>query len=367
MENLERRKDPERRRMIISTGSWVRGVIVIVSALALFYLRDLVLALLTAIVIASAIEPAAVWGKKRGVPRVLAVLTIYAVTTVLFIVLFYFLFMPLLGEVATFLNAFPEYTASVAQDGAGIGHFFDSSGIFGSSAPVISLSDIFTRVNSLIISFSQGVFSSVSVAFGGVLSFILIAVLSFYLAVQEDGVGKFLRIVTPWKHERYVVGLWKRSQHKIGLWMQGQIILAVIIAVLVYLGLLLFGIKHALLLAVAAGFFEIVPLFGPIISAIPATLLAFSQDGMSLAIIVVLYFLIIHQFENQLIYPLVVKKVVGVPPMVSIVALLVGAELAGFLGLLISVPLATILMEFLSDLEQEKIAKLSKMEVECTS
>ncbi len=71
---------------------------------------------------------------------------------------------------------------------------------------------------------------------------------------------------------------------------------------------------------------------------------------------------IIHQFENQLIYPLVVKKVVGVPPMVSILALLVGGELAGFLGLVISVPIAAILMEFLSDLEQQKVAKFAKLE-----
>jgi predicted PurR-regulated permease PerM len=83
---------------------------------------------------------------------------------------------------------------------------------------------------------------------------------------------------------------------------------------------------------------------------------------MTEALIVAGFFLIIHQFENQLIYPLVVKKVVGVPPMVSILALLVGGELAGLLGIIVSVPVAAILMEFISDLEQEKVAKLAKIE-----
>ena len=66
---------------------------------------------------------------------------------------------------------------------------------------------------------------------------------------------------------------------------------------------------------------------------------------------------IIQQFENQLIYPLVVRKIVGVPPIISIVALIVGGKLAGFVGLIISVPLATMLMEFLGDIEKHKIAE----------
>ena len=194
-------------------------------------------------------------------------------------------------------------------------------------------------------------------------SFALIVVLSFYLAVQEDGVGKFLRVVTPWHKEKYVLGLWDRSKKKIGLWMQGQILLAAIIAVLVYLGLLLVRVDHPLLLAVSAGMFEIIPLFGPILAAIPAILVAFTGGGMSLALVVAGLFVIVQQFENQLIYPLVVKKVVGVPPIISILALLIGGQLAGFLGVVISVPVAAVLMELLGDFEKEKIARLADLSI----
>jgi predicted PurR-regulated permease PerM len=358
----ERRRDPEKRQMVITTGSWVRGVIVIALALALFHSKSVILILLASIVIASALEPATVWAKRFSIPRLPTVLAIYIVSALVFVVLFYFLFLPLLGEMSSFLNAFPEYAATLSKND-GLNHVLNSSGALGKTGS-ISTVDVVNKLNGLIANFSRGLFTSVSDAFGGVLSFILITILSFYLAVQEDGVGKFLKMVTPWKQERYIVSLWKRSQRKIGLWMQGQVVLALIIMVLVYPGLLIIGVDHALLLAVAAGFFEIVPLFGPIIAAIPAVLLAFGSGGMSQAVLVAIFFLIIHQFENQIIYPLVVKKVVGVPPMVSILALLVGAELAGFLGLLISVPMAAILMEFLSDLEQEKVATLSRIESE---
>lgn len=346
--------------MTITTGSWARGVLVIGLAMALFYLRDLILIILTAVVIASAIEPATQWSKRHKIPRLPSVLGLYILAALTLAGLFYFLFLPLLGEISTFLNSFPAYTEGLANSGS-FGDFFDSSGVFGNATGGISLGDIVNKINGLLLSFSQGVFSSVSIAFGGVLSLVLIVVLSFYLAVQEDGVGKFLRIITPWPQEKYVVSLWKRSQAKIGLWMQGQVLLAAIIMVLVYLGLLLSGVEHALLLAVAAGVFEIIPLFGPIIAAIPAVLVAFVGGGMSKALLVAGLFLIIQQFENQLIYPLVVKKVVGVPPMVSIIALLVGAELAGFLGILIAVPMAAIVMELLSDWEKDKDVKSAKI------
>ena len=131
--------------------------------------------------------------------------------------------------------------------------------------------------------------------------------------------------------------------------------LAVIIAILVYLGLLLLGVPNPLLLAVLAGVFEIIPLFGPILAAIPGIAFAFVDGSLSLALVVTGMYVIIQQFESQLIYPLVVKKVVGVPPIISIIALVIGAQLAGFLGLILSVPIAAILMEFFNDLQKNRI------------
>lgn len=363
MKETDRRKEPEKVKTVISTGSWVRGVVVVVVALALFTIRDLILVLLTSIVIASAVEPVAIWAKTKRLPRVPAILGLYISTAIVFAGIFYFLFLPLLGEVSTFIKSFPEYSQTLAEDPA-FSNAFGSTSLFGQVSQSIPVNDIVNEVNKYIVSFSRNAFSSVSAVFGGVFSMLLIIILSFYLAVQEDGVGKFLKVITPWTHEKYIVNLWKRSQAKIGLWMQGQLLLAAIIMVLVYLGLLLIGVEHALLLAVAAGVLEIIPLFGPIIAAIPAILFAFSGGGTTTAVVVALFFLIIHQFENQLIYPLVVKKVVGVPPMVSILALLVGGALGGFLGLVIAVPMATILMEFFSDLEQEKIDRFLALENE---
>jgi len=348
-------KEEKGHSISITTSSWVKGALVIAAAYALYLVHGFLLVIIASVVIASAIEPVAIWARNKNISRLFAVLTVYVSVTVIMVGLFYFLFLPLLGETADFVRTLPTYSESLSSSGSI--STFSPSDVARDATSLFSFNELAGHLNSLLDSFSLGFFSSFSFVFGGALSFILIIVLSFYLAVQQDGIAKFLGVIVPYQHEKYAIDLWKRSQKKIGLWMQGQLLLVVIVMVLTYLGLLLIGVPHALLLAVLAGVFELIPLFGPILAAIPAIFIAFAFEGTSMALIVAGLFLVIQQFENHLIYPLVVKKVVGVPPMVSILALVVGGQLAGFLGILISVPLAAVLMEFFSDLEREKIAR----------
>ena len=348
---------PTEKIIQIGVGTILKAILVITLFALAFYLRDILLVVLLAIIIASAVEPGTQWFSRRGVPRILSVLLLYFSAVMVLIVMFYFLFLPLLNQSAGFLSTLPGYLGELQiwnplQDSKLLGGNIDVSGF----SKNFSLSQIVEQINTAVTSLSNGFFSAASTFFGGILSFLLVIVLSFYLSVEPDGVSDFLRIVTPAKREKYVLDLWKRSQQKIGLWMQGQIVLALIVAMLVFLGLTLLRVENALLLAVIAGIFEIIPLFGPILAAIPAVTLALVTDGMTSALLVIGLYVIIQQFENQLIYPLVVRKIVGVPPLVSILALIIGGKLAGFVGILISVPLATMIMEYLSDLEKDKSA-----------
>jgi predicted PurR-regulated permease PerM len=277
----------------------------------------------------------------------------------------YFLLLPLLSESTDFLRNFPTYfNSETISNTIAANGFLSSQPIVSGLQNSINLGSVINSINNFIVNLSSNTFVAVSTVFGGVLSFLLMVVMSFYLSVENEGVGKFLKIVTPLKHESYVIDLWKRSQKKIGSWMQGQLILAVIIGVLVYLGLMLLNVPNALLLATLAAVCEIIPLFGPILASIPAITISFITSGFASALVVAGFYLIVHQFENQLIYPLVVKKVVGVPPIVSIIALVAGFELAGFLGLVLSVPIAAIIIEFFDDLEKNKIEKIERMKTQ---
>lgn len=348
----------------ISAGTITKTLLIVLGFVLLYYLRDVALVVILAIIIASAIEPGTQWFLRRKVPRILAVLLIYSAAVLSLVLVFYFIFLPLLNQSANFLSTLPGYLGELQiwnplQNNS----FLSSSSAVEGFSKNFSLSQIVEQINEHISSLSNGFFSTASTIFGGILSFILVIVLSFYLSVESDGVSNFLRIVTPAKSEKYILNLWKRSQHKIGLWMQGQLVLAIIVAMLVFLGLTLLQVDNALLLAVLAGMFEIIPIFGPILAAIPAVTLALVTNGMTSALLVVGLYVIIQQFENQLIYPLVVRKIVGVPPLISILALIIGGKLAGFVGLLISVPVATMLIEFLNDVEKNKIAEAERLRI----
>lgn len=351
-------QSPESRTILsVSTDTFVRAFLVASGFWALWTLRDLVLIIVTAVVLASAIEPAIRFLGRYHLPRIPSVLSVYTAIAGLIVGLFYAFVPPLASELIQFSEQIPGIAneldvKSLVGDG---GVLKGGEALIGQVKSGASLQEVYATLSGFSAG-SQGVVGAVGAIFGGIFSFLLIVVLSFYFAVQERGIENFLRIVVPSKKEEYVISLWSRSRAKIGKWMQGQLLLGVLIFVLVYLGLTIFGIPYALVLALLAGIMELIPVFGPIISAIPGVGVAFATGGMTLAIIIAGFYLLVQQFESNLIYPLVVRKVVGVPPILVIIALIVGFNLAGFLGILISVPVAAAIMEFVEDMERKRIS-----------
>jgi predicted PurR-regulated permease PerM len=346
---------PEHKNITITSGTIIKTIIILVLAFVFYKLLDLVLVVLTAVVIASAVEPIVKWFGKFRVKRVLAVIITYIATILVFSGLLYFFIPPVLDEAAGVLNDAPKYLESLTLWNP----LNNAENAVKGLSDKITNGDLVAQFRDLTTNISTNLVTIISNIFGGVFSFVLIIVLSFYLAVQEAGVEKFLKVVTPVQYEAHIVDLWKRSQRKIGYWMQGQLLLGLLVGILVYLGLTILGVKNALILAVFAGVFEIIPIFGPIIAAIPAILLALVDGGVTLALMVLGLFVIIQQFENHLIYPLVVKKMVGISPILVILALIIGAKLAGFLGIILSAPISSVLMEYIDDVQKDKRAALA--------
>lgn len=340
----------------ITTGTIIKTILVLTAAYALWVLRDLVLLVVTAVVLASAIEPGVAFIVRHRIPRIAAVALMYlAVFGSLFAVVYAF-FPPIIEDTQNFLLAAPQYlnTLNLPEP---LSALADPAQVAAGENQAQSILDTLFAFRSAFSDASGGVVQVVSTFFGGIFALILVIVLSFYFAIQETGIDDFIRLVTPAKHEDYVVDLWQRAHKKIGLWMQGQLLLSLIVGVIVYLGLLILGVPYALLLAVMAAVLDLIPIFGSFIAGILAVIVAFSAGGFTMALIVAGLFFVVNQFEAHLIYPLVVNKVVGIPPLLVILALIVGGTLAGFLGVLLSVPLAAAAREFLSDVERGKKAK----------
>lgn len=346
--------DNKKTAVYITSGTIIRTILFILLFYVLYLLIDLVLVVLTAVVIASSIEPATKWLGRYKIHRIPAVIGIYGVLTISIISIFYFFLPPLLDDASKLATVLPAYVDTFTFSGIIPNDASGTGKIVGDLSQTISFKDIISQAKNAVSGLSGGVFEAINLIFGGAFSFLMVIIISFYLAVQENGISNFLKLVAPIKHQGYIIDLWRRSQVKIGQWFQGQLLLGLIIGVLVYLGLTILQIPYAFLLAILAAMFELIPVFGPILAAIPAIALGFMSGGLTLGFMTAAFYLIIQQFENNLIYPLVVRKVVGVPPLLVILALIVGGKLAGFMGVILSAPMAAALIEFTNDVAKDK-------------
>lgn len=351
-----KKEEPGGYEINIPTETIVRVILVIGLFAVLWFLRDIILVVITAVVFASAVEPAVRFFVRKNVPRLLGLVVIYGFGIAFLAGLFYFFVPAILDDLTRIARTLPAHfdLASLwnpLQERSGPASSAIEEGLLNGA----NLLDFFKSGIE-----EGGALRALAVFFGGFFSLVFIVVLSFYLAAQEKGIENFLRLISPIKSRSYVVDLWKRSQIKIGLWFQGQLLLGLLVGVLTFLGLSILGVPSALLLSVLIAFFELIPVFGPVLAAVPALAIAYTEGmryvdpGLTAALFVALFYFIIQQFESHLIYPLVVRKVVGIPPVLVILALIIGAKLAGFLGILLSVPLAAVLMEFLNDVARER-------------
>jgi predicted PurR-regulated permease PerM len=176
--------------------------------------------------------------------------------------------------------------------------------------------------------------------FNGVAGFLIVLVLAFYIVVEDDAIKTLFVNVIPSEYQSFATQVAVRVIEKLGDWMRGQLLLGLIIGVLYFIGLIAVGVPYPLLLALFGGLVEFIPYIGPFISAIPVVFLAFTVSPMhaGLALIVIV---VIQQLENNVIVPKVMQRAVGLNPIVSIIAFMVGAQLFGMIGAIFSIPVAT--------------------------
>ncbi len=299
------------------------------AAITYFSLRIL-LGLFLALVISSGLEFMVNFLERRGVPRTLGVVIIFVLSALLIIVTVYTVIPLIIIDLNSALLTLDK-TASQSWWGT-----------FLSFKTTQSVSEI---INSLMSDFfAQGTspLSAVSNVLGGVALTVSILVSSFYLSLSRDGVERFIRAVLPADYEDSALKIYERSGKKIGNWFRSQILLSLTMGVLVLIALLILGVKY-----------ELVPFIGPILAGSAATIIALTASP-TLALYTLIIFVVLHQIESHLLIPIIVGRSVGLHPVLVIIALLIGFETAGFLGILIAVPAAVILQEVVENWSSKK-------------
>lgn len=298
-------------------------------------LREIIVSIFLAYILMAAVLPIVESLRKRGWPKILAVLVPYLTI----IISIFLLIVPLVPFVVSQIQSlavnFPRFIDSSA----------DSLGV--SMDP----GQLRTYANSQVNNLGKSAVNVTTQVFGGLFSVITIFVVSFYLLMYNDSFKKGLAKLFHKNDREYVHEALSHINDKLGAWMRGQILLSLFIGLLSWMGLTILGIPYALPLALLAGMLEVLPTIGPIISAVPAVIIALTVSP-TMALAVVGLYVLIQALENQVLVPKVMQKAVGLNPVIVILSIMIGTKLMGIAGALLAVPFLSLLIVVAKTLEE---------------
>jgi predicted PurR-regulated permease PerM len=328
----------------ISITSVLTVVGTLVGLWILFYLREIVLLVFVAFIIASALGPVLRTLQRHRIPQVVSIASTFLIIIGLVTLLGFMIIPALFIQMSNFLHHLPDIIGRAAQ--VITGSSLDQAQFQSYSSQTINaLTGGVQSISSNVVQVGLGIFS-------GFISAVTVIVMSFYFILERDQLYKGLELLMPHNDFIRVRNVTQKVEHKLGSWLRGQLLLGVIIGVASWAGLMGLGLhQYALPLAIIAGILELVPIIGPIVSAIPAVVIALTISP-ALAVAVVILYLVIQQLESHLIVPKVMEKAVGLNPLFVIIALLAGGALMGIMGALLAVPAAVVIATILEDIRE---------------
>lgn len=289
----------------------------------LFYIRNVLILLLSAFILSVALNPLVkIFKNKLKIPALLSIVLAYLCMVLILFLSLGLLIPPLTKQIVQLINNFD------------IPFLQDKIQNFNFTLQELSavISDIGSGVSV--------VFDVINMTFNGVFTLFTVMVMSFYIMMERSKLYQKAAWFT--KKQKYldmVKDFIDDIEEQLGGWVRAQVILMVSIFVITYISLTLISVPYALPLALLAGFLEIVPNLGPTLAMLPALFIAYVTFGPVMAGIVALLYLVIQQLENNILVPKVMQESANVSPLVSITSILIGLKVAGIVGALLAIPL----------------------------
>ncbi len=319
----------------ISWASLWKVFAAIVLVVVLFVARETVLAFLLAIILSSAIDgPVTFLEKRLRLPRLIGVFLIFSAGIFVFSFLIYNILPIAIFEFASAL----KYLS-----GANFDPLREVASLLSNFKPEILLQQISGLAGSLFKG-SASLAGAIGGVINGLMFIVSFVIISFYLAVGRDGVEKLLRNVLPAESEEHVLEIYYRVRTRIGRWLQAQIALSFLVGMMVFVGLSIVGVKYSLLLGLLAAIFELIPIVGPFFSGLVGVLITLSSSPL-LVLGTILVFVGVQLLEGNVIIPLVMQKAVHIHPVMVIISLMAGYQVAGIIGMILAVPTAVVIQE----------------------
>jgi len=340
---------PEEEHVQLSFSALTIFKIVIIALVTFYFIQwlgsiaDILLIMFAAIVIASAFIPIADYFQRYHIPRAITVLLIYIAFFSIFGFIVSSIFPFLIEQLTVLANTALE---KIKLFSAGNYENLPFSGLLESAFENFDREQIIGQLQDSIQvligklgDISGSVFSIFTTILGNVFRAIVVLVLTFYMILEKDAISEFFQGITAGPHQDWIT---KRSSEiikKMGDWLRGQTALSLSVGLTSYIGLLIIGNPFALTLGLLTALLEFIPYVGPIIAGVFAVLISLTISPFA-AILTIILYVIIQFLENNILVPVIMRKAVGLSPVVSIFAILVAVKLIGGLGIILAIPIA---------------------------
>lgn len=369
----------------ISLSSVVRATFAIlaigIGAVMVYFLQDKIVLIFLAMFLAAIMEPGVKYMQKFGIPRGIGIFIYYLA----FLALVFFLLLSLipilanqLVELSGFISknvdtflANPQVSLPLIPPEANA----QLSSMLATTLQNMSINrftDALRQFGQNLSSGGQGSLAIAAQIAGSVVNFflnvLLVMVLAFFMQIEKEKISAWIRGFVPWGYRTYMEDKSEAITWKLGQWARGQLVLCFAIGALVFIALAILQMPYALTLALLAGFTEFIPYIGPLIGAVPAVIIACTQHGFLMGVIVAGIYYVIQLCENNLLVPLIMKRAVGLPATAIMLAMLIGVSfptvLNPVLGIMLAIPATTVIAIFLEDLRHNRRQKLTKKALE---
>lgn len=311
----------------ISHRTIVFTLILLAAVWLVLQISDIIFLLFISFILMSALRPIVDAMERIRIPRVLSILLLYGLV-----------FGGLSAGIASMIPTLVTQSAKLfAQLPDVLSRVFPYI-----SSDVQSLLQQIAPVGENVVRVTVGVFSNV-------IALLTVMTFTFYFLLERRLLKDLLGALLGGETSEQVFTVMLQIEKRLGAWVLGQLCLMFIVGLLVYGGLFFLRVEYALPLAIFAGLLEIVPMIGPTISAIPAVLVAFGSSPI-LALSVTALYIIVQQIENNLLVPIVMKRSVGLPPVLTILALMIGGRFGGVTGAVLAVPTLLAIQEIIGSL-----------------
>lgn len=313
----------------ISHRTVIFTVLFLVGVWFLAQIAPILIGLFIAILLMTALNPAVDKLTRAKIPRSIAILIVYLLLIGVVVGGLFWIIPPFVDQTTRLVSRLPELVEDLAS-------FLEAVGIAGVDRGLIEsqLSQIGTIPINLV-RFTVSILSNLIAVF-------TVLVITFYLLIERRNLDKYLLVLFGDGAERKAKSFVDQLEARLGGWVRGELMLMFIIGGTTYLGLRLLGIPFALPLAILAGLLEVVPNIGPVISAIPAVILSFTISPV-MALATTAFYFLVQQLENSIIAPKIMQKATGVNPLVTIVSLAIGFQMAGPLGAILAIPIVIVI------------------------